>query len=122
MNHDYEWWVRATVQKSSLDALAVIAALLKAGLAKGVCSANDIPAGVATGSNVRGACFKILSRAGFVKTGAITRSDGTRRHSGLILLWELADQAKAIRFENAISGALLAKQPKQEYQQPLLSM
>lgn len=112
LGKNWEGWIRGVVEKHSLDALAVFAALLKAGLANGECSANDIPEGVAEGSNVRGACFKLLRGAGFVKSDRIAKSTGRRRHAGLILIWTLDQRWLAEMAQQKVAQALLTRKPK----------
>lgn len=119
---EYDWWVAATIKKSSLDALIVIATLLKAGLGKGTCSGNDL-VGITYGNpHVVGSCFRVLARAGFIKTDRIVASERKPSHASFVLVWTLADRSKAEAFQGAISGALLSRNGGQGWTQEILKM
>jgi hypothetical protein len=88
-------WASGCVGKHTMDAALCLRDLIRAGLMRGECSANDIGDYEFTQPNVIGAVFKLLPKLGFAKTDRIARSDGEKRHSGLILVWKLTDRRVA---------------------------
>ena len=92
-----EAWTTGVINKRLPDALTVLAYLLKAGLKRGQCSAQDIPEELEFDEpNVIGAIFKLLPRCGFIKdrTQYVKLTVG-KKHGREVPLWRLAEHWKA---------------------------
>lgn len=109
---DYPAWCHGIIAKRSPDALAVLADLLRAGLANGECTANDVAQRNLQESNIIGGVFKLLPSVGFRQTGERVKPNAKCKHGRLLFLWKLTERWKAERFLNMVTRAILPEDDK----------
>lgn len=105
--NDYESWLVGVIRKHPLDVLQVLGDLLKAGLARGQCSANDIRDRDYSKPQCIGATFKILKRMGFKQLDKRIANTNKKGHGRRVHVWSLEERYKAENAVNSISSKLL---------------
>jgi len=112
---DFPGWCRGIIAKRTPDALAILADLIKAGLSRGYCTANDITPRKLSEPNVVGGVFKLLPQLGFVQTGERVKPEHKQKHGRLLFVWELRESTKAYAFLREIRATFFQQHdmPKQ---------
>ncbi len=103
---DYPSWCRGIISKRTPDALAVFADLLRAGLARGECSPNDVADRNLDESNIIGGVFQTLPSIGFYQTSERVKPLATRKNGRKLFVWKLVERWRAEAFMNALPAPL----------------
>jgi hypothetical protein len=109
---DYASWCTGIIHKRTADALSVLADLIRAGLARGYCTANDVRDRSYDEPNIISACFKVLPNVGFKQTSQRIKPDARRKHGRLLYIWNLVEPAKARQFLRQCEGRLWELEPE----------
>jgi len=100
--------------KRKPDALVVLCQLVRAGLSKGYCSANDVITRDLRESNVIGGVFSCLRNLGFVQTNRRLPGKHASQHSRKVFIWELTSTEKAQRFVDLAAETIGCRERPQQ--------
>lgn len=106
---DYPSWLSGMLRKRSLDAIKVMADLVQAGLANGVCSANDVRSHVSQPNVIEG-IFKLLPHLGFENTGTRISTSEPRKHKRRVDVYALANPRLAAEFVRQAGAIIMERE------------
>ena len=96
------------LQKRAATQAQILADLLRAGLMRGECSANDITCPIPEGEeNVIGGVFQKLRGCGFVQTGKRIKPAREEQHGRKVYVWRLVRHSTAQRKLRELAAALV---------------
>ena len=98
MSDKYEAWLEGLLAKRTPDALAIMGDLIKAGLRKGHCSANDITHRDVEQPNIIGGVFMVIKRMGFRQTDRREEAAHKSQNGRKVFVWELEEPSRAKLF------------------------
>lgn len=117
MNNQDNSWVRPTILKYTADVLIALSAIIRAARRNGRFSSNDVEANDVIQRKAIGVAFKTLGRFGMRKTGSYIPSTKTKRHGGIVAVWEVIDYHKLNSFMRGVQAVLLETKKRDPFEQ-----